>query len=85
LALLGRLPSRRVDASVIQASEKPAQNRTLLCSSRSLGVSNQIKHQSNRLPPLLAYHDCHCEVIRDAADRAKAGRLGIWSGTFQLP
>jgi len=29
LALLGRLPSARVDGGVMQASEKPAQSRNL--------------------------------------------------------
>jgi endonuclease YncB( thermonuclease family) len=29
--------------------------------------------------------DCKCEVIRDAAGRAKAAKLGIWSGTFVMP
>lgn len=33
----------------------------------------------------VAYRDCKCEVIRDAAARAKASRLGIWAGTFMLP
>jgi endonuclease YncB( thermonuclease family) len=31
------------------------------------------------------YRDCKCEMIRNAADEAKAARAGIWSGTFQTP
>jgi len=31
------------------------------------------------------YRDCKCEVVRAAADRAKAARLGIWAGEFELP
>ena len=31
------------------------------------------------------YRDCKCEVIRDAADRAKQLKRGIWSGTFMMP
>lgn len=31
------------------------------------------------------YRNCKCEVVRDAADRAKAGKLNIWSGTFMMP
>jgi endonuclease YncB( thermonuclease family) len=31
------------------------------------------------------YRDCKCEVIRNAADEAKAARVGIWAGTFQMP
>ena len=29
--------------------------------------------------------DCRCEIVRAAADRAKAAGLGIWSGTFMMP
>lgn len=31
------------------------------------------------------YRDCKCEVVREAADRAKAQQLGIWSSDFQMP
>jgi endonuclease YncB( thermonuclease family) len=31
------------------------------------------------------YRDCKCEVVRDAADQAKASQLGIWAGSFMLP
>jgi endonuclease YncB( thermonuclease family) len=31
------------------------------------------------------YRDCKCGVVRDAANRAKASKLGIWSGSFTLP
>jgi endonuclease YncB( thermonuclease family) len=31
------------------------------------------------------YRDCKCEVVRSAADQAKAARLGIWAGTFIMP
>lgn len=31
------------------------------------------------------YRDCKCEVVRDAADRARAASAGIWSGDFQMP
>jgi endonuclease YncB( thermonuclease family) len=31
------------------------------------------------------YRDCKCEIIRDAADRAKQLKRGIWSGTFMMP
>ena len=31
------------------------------------------------------YRDCKCEVIRDAAARAKQLKRGIWSGTFMMP
>lgn len=31
------------------------------------------------------YRDCKCEAVRDAADRAKTARLGIWSGSFMMP
>jgi len=33
----------------------------------------------------LPYRECKCEVIRDAAERARFGRAGIWSGTFMMP
>jgi endonuclease YncB( thermonuclease family) len=29
--------------------------------------------------------DCKCETYRAAADRAKAGRLGLWAGVFEMP
>lgn len=31
------------------------------------------------------YRDCKCEMIRTAADQAKAAQAGIWAGTFQMP
>ena len=31
------------------------------------------------------FRDCHCETIRDAADRAKSNQLGIWSSSFETP
>ena len=31
------------------------------------------------------YRVCKCEVVRDAAGRAKATKIGIWSGTFVMP
>ena len=31
------------------------------------------------------YRNCKCEVIQDAAKVAKAAKLGVWSGTFQMP
>jgi hypothetical protein len=31
------------------------------------------------------YRDCKCEVIKDAADQAKALQLGIWAGSFVPP
>lgn len=31
------------------------------------------------------YRDCKCEMIRNAADEAKAAHAGIWAGTFQMP
>jgi endonuclease YncB( thermonuclease family) len=31
------------------------------------------------------YRDCKCEVVRDAAQQAKASQLGIWAGSFILP
>jgi endonuclease YncB( thermonuclease family) len=31
------------------------------------------------------YRDCKCEVVRDAAARAKTSRLGVWSGAFAMP
>jgi endonuclease YncB( thermonuclease family) len=31
------------------------------------------------------YRDCKCEVVRDAAGRAKAAGVGIWSGAFVMP
>ena len=31
------------------------------------------------------YRDCKCEIVRVAADQAKASRLGIWSGSFLMP
>jgi endonuclease YncB( thermonuclease family) len=31
------------------------------------------------------YRDCKCEVVRDAADKAKLAKLGIWSSEFQMP
>lgn len=30
-------------------------------------------------------HSCKCEVVRSAADRAKAAQLGIWSSAFTMP
>ena len=29
--------------------------------------------------------DCECEVVRSAADQAKAEGLGIWSSAFTMP
>jgi len=29
--------------------------------------------------------DCKCEVVRDAAERAKIARSGIWAGAFMMP
>ena len=29
--------------------------------------------------------DCKCEVVREAADRAKAAKRGLWAGPFDLP
>jgi endonuclease YncB( thermonuclease family) len=34
---------------------------------------------------VVPYRDCHCEVIREAAARAKAAGVGIWSSEFQMP
>lgn len=34
---------------------------------------------------VVPYRTCKCEAIRDAADRARAAQLGIWSGTFMMP
>jgi endonuclease YncB( thermonuclease family) len=31
------------------------------------------------------YRDCSCEAVRDATARARAAKLGIWSGSFQMP
>jgi hypothetical protein len=31
------------------------------------------------------YRDCKCEVVRSAAGKAKAAKVGIWSGTFVMP
>jgi endonuclease YncB( thermonuclease family) len=31
------------------------------------------------------YRDCKCEVIRSAANHAKAQQLGVWAGMFMLP
>jgi endonuclease YncB( thermonuclease family) len=31
------------------------------------------------------YRDCKCEVVRDAADMARLGRVGIWAGSFAMP
>jgi endonuclease YncB( thermonuclease family) len=31
------------------------------------------------------YRDCKCEVVREAAGRAKASQLGIWSSSFMMP
>lgn len=31
------------------------------------------------------YRDCKCEVVRDAAEEAKAAGRGIWSSEFQMP
>jgi endonuclease YncB( thermonuclease family) len=31
------------------------------------------------------YRDCKCEVVRGAADGAKASGLGIWASAFMLP
>ena len=33
----------------------------------------------------IPYRECKCEVVRDAANRAKAAKLNIWSGEFQRP
>jgi len=30
-------------------------------------------------------HDCKCEVVRSAADRAKSEQVGIWSSAFTMP
>ncbi|MEZ5830024.1 MAG: thermonuclease family protein [Dongiaceae bacterium] len=30
-------------------------------------------------------HDCKCEVVRSAADQAKASQRGIWSSAFTMP
>jgi endonuclease YncB( thermonuclease family) len=34
---------------------------------------------------VVPYRDCTCEVVRQAADRAKAAQLGIWSSNFTMP
>ena len=34
---------------------------------------------------VVPYRDCKCEIIRSAADRARAAQLGIWAGEFQMP
>jgi endonuclease YncB( thermonuclease family) len=31
------------------------------------------------------YKNCKREVIQNAADQAKAAKVGIWAGTFQMP
>ena len=31
------------------------------------------------------YRDCKCEVVRDAAGKAKVAGVGIWSGAFVMP
>jgi len=31
------------------------------------------------------YRDCKCELYREAAARAAAGRLGMWAGAFVMP
>jgi Staphylococcal nuclease homologue len=31
------------------------------------------------------YRECKCEVVRSAANTAKAAKLGIWSGNFVMP
>lgn len=31
------------------------------------------------------FRKCKCEVVRDAAGRAEAAKVGIWSGSFMLP
>ena len=33
----------------------------------------------------MPYRDCKCEVVRDAAGKAKIAKAGIWSGTFVMP
>ena len=30
-------------------------------------------------------HDCKCEVVRSAADRARSEQVGIWSSAFTMP
>ena len=33
----------------------------------------------------VAYKDCRCETIRGASEYAELNRLGIWSGSFDMP
>ena len=33
----------------------------------------------------VAYRNCKCEVVRQAAYRAKVKQIGVWAGTFMVP
>ena len=70
LALLGRLPSQRVDRGIIQASEKPAQKRaSLRLPLLAIGTSSQSARPS-RLAAAGAGHRCIGPSTWARVDRA---------------
>lgn len=57
------------------------QRRLAHCSVAGQDVATWLAEKGLAVP----YRDCRCEVVRDAADRAKASGFGIWAGQFQMP
>lgn len=57
------------------------QRRLAHCSVGGQDVATWLAENGLAVP----YRDCKCEVVRAAADRAKAEQLGIWAGEFALP
>lgn len=51
------------------------------CSVAGVDIATWLAENGLAVP----YRECKCDVIRDAADRAKSQPIGIWSGTFQMP
>jgi endonuclease YncB( thermonuclease family) len=51
------------------------------CSVGGVDLAEWMARQGWAVP----YRDCKCEVVRTAADHAKASLAGIWAGSFVMP
>lgn len=62
---------------------KPDRYRRLLarCSVQGQDVATWLAGNGLGVP----YRDCKCEAVRDAAERAKVAKVGLWAGQFQMP
>jgi endonuclease YncB( thermonuclease family) len=71
------------DQTVICETTKLDLYRRLLarCSVQGQDVATWLAENGLGVP----YRDCRCEVVRDAASRAKAAKVGLWAGKFDLP